>query len=149
MLKNEEDQKHLTKAIIKEKLSHQEVRGVVYLKQNNPEMPIEDSLNKIIEQRERIRHHLLLTGIDTGTFDQVEKKRPKLGDSTEHLVKEIVEKALPAPENLISFTMRGKLIKMTLDAEGFRILKNLAKKLGISLDDLTDWLVKDWLHKMN
>jgi DNA-binding transcriptional regulator YhcF (GntR family) len=149
LLKDKEDQKYLAKAIVKEKLTHSEVRGVVFLKQNNFEMPIKDSIRKIMEQRERIKHHLLLTGIDTSTFERIEKETLKLGNSPEDLVKEIIEKALPASMNIIAFKMRGKLIKMTIDAEGFRTLKKLAKELETSLDDLTDRLVNDWLQKID
>lgn len=147
LLKDKEDQRCLANAILQENLANSEVRGVVFLKTNNPQIPINDCVQKVIRQRKKVKRHLVLTGIDTSTLERLKREGVRRESSVEDLAKEIVETALPTPNSLIAFEMRGKLIKMVVDSDGFRTLRDKAKKRKVSFDNLVERLVEDWLQE--
>jgi len=149
MLKDEGEQRRLADAILREKLSSNEVRAIVYLKNKNQKMPIADCIKEVLRLREKTKHYLVLTGIDQTTLRLLQKKATKCGTSTEDIVKKIIERTLPSSQSLIEFKMQGTLISMLVNSNGFQKLKSKAKEKEVDFDDVVERLVEEWITTYN
>ncbi|MEM2188910.1 MAG: hypothetical protein QXG35_06220 [Nitrososphaerota archaeon] len=149
MLDKAEDQREVINAIIRHNLSSSDVRSIVFLKKMNPEIPIEECIRKVLESRKKVRYHIVLTGIDEDTLQILQIKSEQLHCSAKELVKKLMEDTLGTSEGVIMLDMRGNLIKMVITPKTFKMMKEKAKELNVSFDDLIDRLVKNWLCGKN
>lgn len=145
MLDKAEDQREVINAVIKHNLTSSDVRSIVFLKKMNPEIPIEECIRKVLESRKGIKYHVVLTGIDEDTLQILQTKSEQLSCPAKELVKKLIEDTLGTSQGIIMFDMRGNLIKMVITRETFKVMREKAKQLNVSFDNLIDKVVRNWL----
>lgn len=149
LLKNEDEQEILAKAIIDRKVTSNEVRGIVQsLKKWNLNMPISECIELAIKYRRIIEEeHLLVSRIRERTLNSLKERSEASGISVDDLLEGILKETISPEEGFISANNFDYTILLALKKEGFNTFKAEAAKSNIKLNNLVDRLIERWLGK--
>ncbi|MBE0461589.1 MAG: hypothetical protein IBX60_08150 [Candidatus Aminicenantes bacterium] len=138
-LKNrEDDQIKLANTVVERKLSASDVRAIVEYKLKNPNVKIEQAIQRVLESKTRIvTHHIVIMELKKQTFESLRKEAERTKQTPENLAYAILSEKWDK-HLILSFGMRGSDIIMKLSEEGFKALQNQAKTANIQLKDLAD-----------
>jgi DNA-binding Lrp family transcriptional regulator len=139
------DQVILAKHIIDKNFSSDDVRAIVKYKIDNPEMPIEEVINKVIQSKDR-QIYVAYLGIEKNTFEMLLNKG-KNRDAIK-TVKSIFKKVIPS-KFITSFELNGRVVILKVTKEGLQEMRRKTKELKVPLAKLADALVKVHLKGVN
>lgn len=130
-----------------QKLTTKDVRDVVQYAKTNPDLSIEECVNRVLESKPIIeKRYVVVMELQNYTLQTLDEESQKLTTSPQNLSKTIIEDALKL-KNMMSFDMHGRVIAVTVGAEGFKTLKTETKKLRVNLENLADRIIQNWLAK--
>lgn len=143
ILKDPKEQEILADAVIKYRLSSDEVKGIVQnLKKRNPELPIEECIRLAVKARPSItEEHIVVTKIGTDTLESLKKKSQAEGVKVEELLRKYLLEFL-SPQSVNSLKLFNRTVIMSLGKEDFRLFRNKAQEIKVKLENLIDTLVK-------
>lgn len=143
ILRDKEEQIALAHAILEYNLNTAAVRGIVQaLKKRNPDMPIKEAIDLALKARPVVtEEHLVVTKIEDKTLVALQEKAGLLQVPIQEILKKALMKILP-PDSLTSIRLSNKLVFMSVNEEGFRILRSKAKEEQIKLEDFVDYLAR-------
>jgi len=134
------DQSVLAKHITDNKLISEDVRSIVKYKIDNPNMPIEKVIDKVIKSKDR-KIYVAYLAIEKDTFEKLLVEiRNK---DKEKVVKSIVHRVVPSA----NLKLNGRVVILKVLKEGLPQIKTAAKKLKIPLAKLADALVREYLDR--
>lgn len=148
LLKDEREQVVLADAVIKHRLSSNEVKGIVQsLKKRNPDMPIEECIQLALKSRPIIKEeHLIVTKIQNATLQALERESERYNVVVDEQIRKIVEEILP-PNSMASLKVADRIIMMSLEKDGVKAFKDKARQTGVRPSDLVEILIRKWLRK--
>lgn len=133
-----DDQITLARKVLNQNLSSGDVRAIVKFKIDNPEMPIENVVNRVIRSKDK-KIFVVYLGIEKNTFKKISEKKAKV-----KIVKSIFNKVI-SPKFVVSFELNGRVVIIKVEKEGLQQMKSKAKELKVPLATLADALVKEYL----
>lgn len=135
------DQIILAKHVVDKHLTSEDVRAIVRYKIDNPQMPIERVINKVIHSKDK-KIYVAYLVIEKDTFEKLlEKNKNK---SIAKILKPIFNKIIPN-EFIVSFELNGRVVILKIMQEGLEEMRSKAKKLKVPIAKLADALVKEYL----
>jgi len=141
-LEHETDQISLAKAAVEKKLSASDVRAIVEYKTKNPNIAIDQAIQRVLESKAKVvTHHIVIMELTATTLETLRKQAEKSRQTVEKLTLEILEKKWNR-DWLLSFGMRGSDIILKLSEEGFKTLQQEARSSRVELKDLAEKLIR-------
>jgi len=132
---SEKDQIIFARNIVEKKLSSKVVRAIIRYKLDNPKMPIEKAISKVIKSKDKMVYIVYLS-VEKGTYEKIlEKKR-------EEIIASIFNNIIPK-KYLISIEVNECVITLKVSKEGLVEVRNQAKRLKVPLAKVADKLVKE------
>ncbi|TET18801.1 hypothetical protein E3J74_09370 [Candidatus Bathyarchaeota archaeon] len=143
ILKDKREQETLADAVIKHRLTTNELKGIVQaLKKRNPDMPIEQAISLALKARPRIsEEHIVVTKIEDDTLEALKNKSDKTRVPVQELVKRSLTEILPL-SSLTSLKLVGQMVFLSLNEEDFKILGKKAREKKIKLENMIDTLAR-------
>lgn len=135
------DQVILAKYIVDKNLFSDDVRAIVKYKIDNPEIPIEEVINKVIQSKDQ-QIYIAYLGIEKNIFEKFLSKI-KNRDAT-RAVRSIFKRVVPS-EFITTFELNGRVVIIKVTREGLREMRRKTKELKVPLAKLADALVKEYL----
>lgn len=140
---NGDDQIVLAKNIVKKNLTSDDVRAVVRFKIDNPGLPIETVIDRVLNSKNK-KVYVAYLEIEENVFEELSKKL-KGKDLTKFLREKFRD---IVPEKLIdSFELKERLIILKVVQDAPRMLRNKAKALKIPLANLANEMIKEYLER--
>jgi hypothetical protein len=136
------DQIILAKHVVDKNLSSGAVRAVVKYKIDNPKIPIERVINKIIQSKDK-KIYVAYLGIEKDTF---EKLLEKIGDLDRTKIVKSLFNGVVSSEFIIYFELNGRVVILKVSREGLQKIRGKAKELKAPIAKLADALVKKYLE---
>jgi len=141
----EKEQIVLAKNVIDKNLCSNDVRNIVRYKIDNPNIDINEVINRVIESKDK-KYYIAYLGIEEPTFEKLKpevKNKNKIERSKfiQRIFNKVIEK-----EHIFSFTLNGRVIIIKVTREGLSAMRQKAKELRIPLSKLGDALVKEYLN---
>lgn len=147
LLENEDDQRILAKVTVDKKLSASDVRAIVEYKTKNPNVNMDQAINRVLESKGKVvTHHIVIMELTGKTVGTLKEKAEKLKQPVDKFAFEILKKVWNK-DWLLSFGMRNNDIILKLSDEGFRALQQEAKKFHVELKDLAEKLIQKELKE--
>lgn len=137
------DQIILAKYVLDKNISSKDVRAIVKYKIDNPEIPIEEVISKVIQSKDK-RIYVAYLGIEKDTFEKLLNEL-KNKDTTK-TIESIFKKVIPY-EFIASFELNGRVVILKVEKEGLQRMRSKAKELSIPLPKLADTLVEKYLKR--
>ncbi|MEW6608186.1 MAG: hypothetical protein AB1414_12205 [bacterium] len=137
------DQIILAKYILNKNILSKDVRAIVKDKIDNPEIPIEEVISKVIQSKDK-RIYVAYLGIEKDTFENLLNEL-KNRDITK-TIETIFKKVIPY-ESIASFELNGRVVILKVEREGLQKIRSKAKELSVPLAKLADVLVKEYLKE--
>ena len=139
---SKKDQIILAENVIGKRLSSEDVRNIVKYKIDNPSISITKAIKNMLDSKVR-KIFVAYLGIDKNTNDRIDQKYRKKDKSV--LIKSLFEK-LVGKENIVFFSLNGRVVLIKVSQEGLRRMKNKAKQSKIPLPKLANVLVREYLE---
>lgn len=137
------DQIVLAKYVVDENLSSEDVRAIVRYKIDNPQMPTEGVINKVVQSKDR-KIYVAYLGIEEKTFEELQDKA-KTKDTT-RIIRSIFNGVIPH-EFIASFELNGRVVILKVLRGGLQKMRGESKTLKVPLRKLADTLIKKHLKK--
>jgi hypothetical protein len=137
------DQILLAEEIVSKNLSSDDVRGIVKFKIDNPGIPIERVIHKVLESKDK-KIYVAYLQIEEKTFEKFSEKVKE--KNKEKMIKSIFNNFID-PELISSFDLNGRVVILKISKQGSREIRNKAKKLKVPLPKLADVLVNEYLAR--
>jgi|GEM_PF-1574435 len=138
------DQIALAKRIIDKNLCSSDVRSIVKYKLDNPSMAIHEIVNRVLKSKDR-KHFVAYLVVGEDTFDKLKPKfKSKNKIENKKFIQRIFNKVIKK-ENIVSFSLNGRVIIIKVTRKGLDMMKQKAKELKISLPEFGDALVREYL----
>jgi len=145
-LKEVNKRKELAENIVKLKLTTKDVRDIVQYINANPEISIEDCIQRVLKSKSIVeKRFMVVMELKESTLDMLKREAEKLSVSIEDLAKSIFENL--KIKDLKSCDIRDKLIAITVLKSGLKDLKARAKDLKVSLEELGETVIYKWLSE--
>jgi len=147
---NKKEQIALANAIIQHNLTSNEIKGIVQaLKRRNREMPIDEAVSLTLKARPTVTaEHVIVIKIEKTTLDSLKSKAECLGISVQELLRDTLLEVVP-PSNLNSIRTTDQIVFLSVNEEGYRILRKLAKKERVKMENLVNFLAKKRMSSDN
>lgn len=139
------DQILLAKEIVSKNLSSDDVRGIVKFKIDNPGIPIERVIHKVLDSKDK-KIYVAYLQIEEKTFEKFSEKVKE--KNKEKMIKSIFDNFID-PGHIFSFDLNGRVVILKISRQGSREIRNNAKKLKVPLAKLADVLVNEYLESTN
>lgn len=136
------DQIILAMNVGSKKLSSSDVRAIVKYKIDNPKISINKVIKHVLESKVK-KIFVAYLGIDKNSFERLEKEDEAKNKA--RLIKSLFYNVADK-RNIVFFNLKGRVILIKVLREGLEKMKNKAKKLKISLNQLADALIKEYLE---
>ncbi len=137
------DQILLAREIVNKNLSSKDVRGIVKFKVDNPEIPIERVIHKVLESKDK-KIYVAYLKIEEKTFEKLSEKVKK--KDKEKIIKSIFDNCIDS-EFIYSLDLNGRVVILKISKEGSREIRDKARKLKVPLAKLGDVLVNEYLER--
>ncbi|UCH93880.1 MAG: hypothetical protein JSV88_26935 [Candidatus Aminicenantes bacterium] len=137
------DQILLAKEIVSKNLSSDDVRGIVKFKIDNPGIPIEKVIHKVLESKDK-KIYVAYLQIEEKTFEKFSEKIKE--KNKEEMIKSIFDNFID-PEHISSFDLNGRVVILKISRQGSKEIRNKAKELKVPLAKLADVLVNEYLDR--
>jgi hypothetical protein len=132
------DKINLAKFTVEKNLSASDVRAIVEYKLQNPEITIEQAIQRVLESKSRVvTHHIVIMELSNLTLETLIKQAEKLGQTPDSLATTMLGKKWNK-EWIMSAGMRGNDLIIKLSEEGFKSLLKSAKEANVQLKDLAE-----------
>jgi len=139
MLKRDDDQEILAKAVLERELTSGEVRRIVRHRNRHREKSIEDCIETVVAMRP-VKRHLFITQLSGEALKRLEQGAKMRKTSTANLLQEILSEELPSG-SLISLALREDFVMLLLEKEGNEALIRGVRESGVSLKEAVDVIV--------
>lgn len=137
------DQIVLARYVVDENLSSEDVRAIVRYKLDNPSMPMEKVIIRVIQSKDK-KIYVAYLGIENDTFEKLlEKVESK---DRAKIIRSVFNGVVPH-EFVVSFELNGRVVILKVLRNGLQEMRNKAKKLKVPLAKLADALVKEYLER--
>jgi hypothetical protein len=136
------DQTKLAKHIITKKLSSDDVRAIVKFKIDNPGIPIEKAIERVIKSKDK-NIYIAYLGITDSTFKQLCEKHKS--ENLAVIIRRIFDKFIPR-QSVVSFELNGRVIVIKVSKEGLQKMREKAKLLNVPLAKLADSSIKEYME---
>ena len=136
------DQAILAKHIVQRNLSSDDVRAIVKFKIDNPAIPIEKTVDKVIKSKNK-NIYVAYLGIKDLTFKQLREKYKSKDVST--IIRHIFGGFLPR-QYIVSFELNGRVVIAKVSKEGLQKMREKAHRLKVPLANLAEASVKKYLE---
>jgi hypothetical protein len=140
-------QELLNKAILADPriFSAPNVSRVVSLKNRNPDMSVEECINRVLKAKPLIENRYVLVTDLRGELSELSKKRAaKEGTPYEQFLKEVTRRSLPEG-SLHSLVVHHDVVLLILTSEGWQALRYKALEFGVPLEEVLDHLIEQAL----
>lgn len=136
----------LARAVVGKNLCSKDVRSVVRYKLDNPKMPINQIVKRVLESKDK-KHFVAYLAIEQNTFRKL-KRELKAKDSAEvgQLIPRLFGK-VASRENIVHLTLNGRVILIKVTRNGLRQLRDKAKELSTPLSGLGESLVREFVNE--
>lgn len=146
-LKDVQAQRLLAEAIVADSLSADLVKDIVVLKRRNPHMGMKQCIEKVLEAQPVTEdRYILVTQISEAVTKAIEMESKSCGIPFSEVAKSVLQESLPR-EGLLSFVARGRTVLVTFTKEGWQAVSAKCDSSGVSLEELVESLLKEWLGK--
>jgi len=146
-IKGDERQIEAAEVFSVERLTTEDIRSIVQYANANPDLAIERCVKRVLESKPIIeRRYVAVMELQDHTLETLREKAKGLSVTPEDLVRSIIEGQLRL-RDIISYDMRGRVIAITVREEGLKVLREEARKLKLSLGELAETIIQDWLVK--
>lgn len=136
------DQATLAKHIVTKNLSSDDVRAIVKFKIDNPGIPIENALERVIKSKDK-NIYIAYLGITDSTFKHIREKYKS--EDPVVTVRRIFDKFIPR-QSVVSFELNGRVIVLKVLEEGLQKMREKAKLLKVPLAKLADSSIKEYME---
>lgn len=146
-LKDTRAQELLSKAILADPLifSAPSVSKMVTLKNRNPDMPVEECINRVLKAKPLIENrYVLVTDLKEKLSELSKRKAAKESTPYEQFLIEATRKSLPEG-SLHSLVVHKDALLLILTSEGWQALRHIAVESGIPLEEVLDYIVEQEL----
>lgn len=145
-VKGNKRQKELAENIARLKLSTKDVRDVVQYANTVLELSIDDCIRRVLESKAiKEKRYMVVMELKNSTLERLRKEAEKLSVDIEDLAKSIFKNL--KIQNIISCDRHGKLIALTVPKNELKVLKEKAKELKITLEELAETAINEWLSE--
>lgn len=138
------DQVILARQSVDRNFSSDDIRAIVKFKKDNPKLPIEKAIEKVIQSK-NIKIYVAYLGIEKKTYKKLLNRFARIKDRKK-IIKSIILDVVPS-EYIAFLDVDGRIVLLKVNMEGLRRVRNEAKHLKIPLSKLADVLVKKYLEK--
>ncbi len=146
-LKNVQEQRFLTEAIVADALSADLVKDIVALKRRNPNIAIEQCVEQVVKAQPVVEdRYIFVAQISEAVTKAIEMESKSCGIPFAEVAKSILQESLPR-EGLLSFVARGRTVLVTFTKDGWQAVSAKCDSSGVSLEELVESLLKEWLGK--
>lgn len=140
-------QRFLAEAIVADALSPDLVKDIVTLKRRNPHMGMKQCIEQVLEAQPVVEdRYIFVTQINEAVIKAIEMESKNCGIPFSEVAKSILQESLPR-EGLLSFVARGQTVLVTFTKEGWKAVSAKCDSSGVSLEELVESLLKEWLGK--
>ncbi len=147
LLKNENDQRILAKATVDRKLSASDVRAIVEYKTKNPDVTMDQAIQRVLESKGKVvTHHIVIMELTCKTVETLKEEAEKSKRSVEEFIFKILQRVWNK-DWLLSLGMYDSDIILKVSDEGFKALQQEAKKFHVELKDLAEKLIQEELKE--
>ena len=133
------DQILLAKHIVYKNLSSDDVRAIVRYRMDNPKIPLERVVNRVLRSKDK-KIYVAYLGIEKDTFQKLSEKNKA------RIIRSIFNGAIPH-EFIVSFQLNGRVAILKVLKGGLHEMRTKAKQLRVPLAKLADALLKDHLAR--
>lgn len=137
-----DDQIVLAKNVFGKKLSSNDVRNIVKYRVDNPAISITKVIKNVMDSKVT-KIFVAYLGIDKNTNEKLEQEYRNRDKAV--LIKSLFEK-LVGKGNIVLFTLNGRVVLIKVTQEGLARMKSKVKRTKISLSQLADVLVREYLE---
>lgn len=117
-------------------VTKEEIKGILSLKKNNPDKPIEECLSEVLNVTRPvvITHHIFLSGLDPNIAGSIKRRAHKSGKNMHDLASSALRRVFP-DDSLKSAKVFSDCIRLSLTEKGADFISEYSESHGIPMQE--------------
>jgi len=145
MKRNNEDKKRLANAVVRFRLTAQNVRDAVKYAERKRSFTMRKVIDMIRRSNRFERHYLIVAKLQDGTLQMLQKISRERKVEPAFLIRQAIGETLRSKE-MLSSAVEGNLITMRLNEGGFRAMQSRSEAAKMELEAFTENVIVTWLR---